>query len=96
MWDNVDIIIRIIESRIDYICHTIDLYDSQLFSKEYEYCSLKSYQFIRESFQITKPLGVGYGFKSNCLSSNELFSKLQDFHQSRRQNQKLIFPPFGK
>ena len=45
--------------------------------------------------QIKKPLGVEYGFKSNYLSINEQLSKLQDFYQSRRKNQKLIFPPLG-
>ena len=44
---------------------------------------------------IKKPLGVGYGFKSNCVSINESLFKLKGCCQYRRQNQKWIFPPFG-
>ena len=41
MWENVDMIIQIIESRIDLILKTTDLYDSQYCSKDNEDCSLK-------------------------------------------------------
>ena len=34
LWDNVDNIIQIIDSRIDLISHTTDLYELQYFSKE--------------------------------------------------------------
>ena len=40
MWENVDSIIQIIESLIDFNLKTTDLYDSQYWSKEDEDCSL--------------------------------------------------------
>ena len=71
------------------------IYTTHIFSKEDEEFSLQSFQYIRESAQINKPLGVGYGFKLQRFSINERFSKLQGCRQSRPPNQKLIFPPFG-
>ena len=41
MWDNVDRIIQITESRIDFDSKTIYLYGSQYCSKEDEYYSLQ-------------------------------------------------------
>ena len=38
VWNDIENIIQRIESRIDSISHTIDLYDSQLCSKEDEDC----------------------------------------------------------
>ena len=46
MWENVDKTIQIIESRIDLIYKTTDLYDPQYFSKDNEYCSLKPSHII--------------------------------------------------
>ena len=74
--------IQIIRSQIDLISHTTDLYYSQFCSTEDEDYSLQYSHFIREWVQIKKPLGVGYGFKSHCLSINEHFSKLIGCHQS--------------
>ena len=42
MWDNVDKIILIIESLIEFDSKTTYLYDSKYFSKEDEECSLQS------------------------------------------------------
>ena len=47
IWGNFDTIIQRIEPQTDFKSHTIDLYDSQYFSKEYEDCSLRSSHFIR-------------------------------------------------
>ena len=63
MWDNFGIIIQIIDSRIDFIYHTTDLYDSQFFSRKDEDCLLQPSHFIRYLLQIDKPLGFGYELK---------------------------------
>ena len=55
IWENVDRIIQIIESRIDFNSKTTDLYDSQYCSKEDEECSLQYFHFIIELFQLNKP-----------------------------------------
>ena len=54
MWENVDMIIQIIESRIDLISKTTDLYDSQYCSKENEDYSLQSSHIIREFVHMKK------------------------------------------
>ena len=82
MWDNVYKIIQGIESQIDCIYHTTDLYNS--FSR-----------YIRELVQIKKPVGVWYGFKLHNFPNNERFSKLQVCRQYILPNHKLIFPPFS-
>ena len=71
MWENVDRIIQIIESRIDFNSKTAYLYDSKYCSKEYADCSLQYYRFITELVQLHKTLENGYGFKYNCISINE-------------------------
>ena len=48
MWKNVDRIIQIIESIIDFDSKTTDLYDLHFFNKENEDCSVHSSHFIRE------------------------------------------------
>ena len=42
-----------------------------------------------------KSFGYAYGFKFNCTSNNERLSKLEDCFQSRPNNERNIFPPFG-
>ena len=63
VWDNVDNIIQIIESQIDFIYHTTDLYDPQFCSREEIDCSLQSSKCIRELMHTKKLLGVEDGFK---------------------------------
>ena len=48
MWVNLDKTIQRIESRIDLIFKTIDLYYPQYCSKDNECCSLKSSHIIKE------------------------------------------------
>ena len=47
MWENVDKTTKRIESRIDLLSKTTDLYYPQYFSKDNEYFSLKSSHIIR-------------------------------------------------
>ena len=88
-------IIQIIESQINFISKTTDLYDSQYCSKENEDRSLQSYHIIRELVQTKKPFELEYGFKSHCTSINERLSKLEYCLQYRPKVQRNIFPPFG-
>ena len=66
MWENVDKIIQIIESRVDLISQTTDLYDLQYYSKYNEDCSLKSSHIIGQFVQMKKLFEFGHGFKSHC------------------------------
>ena len=95
MWENVDMIIQIIESRIDLILKTTDLYDSQYCSKNNEDCSLKSSHTIGDFLQMKKPFKFAYGFKSNCTPINERFSKLEGCLHSRPKVKGKTFPTFG-
>ena len=65
VWDNVDNIIQIIESLIDFNSHKTDFYDSKYCSKEYEYYSLQSFNCNGKMVKIKKPAGVAYVFKLN-------------------------------
>ena len=69
--DNVEKTIQIIESQIDLIYKTTDLYDPQYCSKDNEYCSLKYSHMIEEVFPMKKPYDFVYGFKYHCTSINE-------------------------
>ena len=94
-WEIFVMIIQRIESQIDFISKTTDLYDYQYCSKENENFSLQSYYIIRELVQTKKPFELAYGFKSNFTSMNERFSNLEYFLQSIPKIQRKIFPPFG-
>ena len=95
MWENIDMTIQIIESLIDLISKTTDLYDSQYFSKDNEDFSLKISHIIGKLVQMKKPFDFEYGFKSNCTSINERLSKLEGFLHSRPRNKRKTLPPFG-
>ena len=90
----MDRIIQIIESQIDLISKTTDLYNSQYCSKDNEDCSLKSYHIIREFLQMKKLFSFSYSFKSHCISIHERFSKLEGCLRSRTNIYKKTFPPF--
>ena len=94
MWENMDKIIQIIESRIDLISKTSDLYDPQYCSKDNEYCSLKSSDIIRPFVQMKKPSDFAYGFKSHCTSITDSLSKLESCLRSRQKNKSKTFPQF--
>ena len=95
MWESFDIIIQIIESRIELISKITDLYDPQYCYKYNEYCSLQSSHNILEFVQTNKPFELAYGFKSHCTYINERFSKLEGCLQSRPKIMRKKFPPFG-
>ena len=95
IWDNVDKTIQIIESRIDLINKTTDLYDPQYFSKTNKDCSLKSSHTIGEFLPMKKTHDFMYGFNSQCTSINEPFSKLEFYPRSRRKNKSKTFPLIG-
>ena len=92
MWENMDKIIQIIESRIDLISKTSDLYDPQYCSKDNEYCSLKSSDIIRPFVQMKKPSEFAYGLNHTvhplmivCLSWKVVFvqdkkTRVRHFH----------------
>ena len=77
MWENVDIIIQRIDSRIDLVSKTIYLYDSHYCSKDNEDCSLQPSHIIRNFVQMKKPFEFLYGFKSHSTSINESLSMLK-------------------
>ena len=62
MWDNVDKTIQIIESQIDLMSKTTDLYYPQYCSKDNECCSLKSSHIIKEFVHMEKSFEFAYGF----------------------------------
>ena len=70
MWDNVDKTVQRIEWRIELIDRRTDLYDSQYFPQENEYCSLKSSHIIGEFAPMKEPHYFMYGFKYQCASIN--------------------------
>ena len=59
---NMEKTIQIIESRIDLISKTTDLYDPQHCSKDNEDCSLKYSHIIGEFLHMKKPFEFTYGF----------------------------------
>ena len=61
MWKNVDKTIQIIESRIDLISKTIDLYDPQYCSKDNKYFSLKYSHIIGEFLLLKNHLSLRMG-----------------------------------
>ena len=95
MWKNVDTIIQIIDSRIDLISKTIDLYDSQYYSRDNEDFSLQSSHIIREFAQTKKTFEIAYRFKAHCTSINGRFSKSEGCLQSRTNIKKNTLPQFG-
>ena len=70
MWENVDKTIQRIESRIDLMYKTTDLYDHQYCPKNNKDCSLKYSCIIGEFVPMKKPHDFMYGFKSQCISIN--------------------------
>ena len=54
MWGNVDNTIQIIESRIDLINRTTDLYDPKFCSQDNDGCSQKSFHIVGEFLPIEK------------------------------------------
>ena len=54
MWGNVDNTIQIIESRIDLINRTTDLYDPTFFSQDNDSCSQKPSHIIEEFMPMKK------------------------------------------
>ena len=70
MWVNVEKTIQRIESRIDLIFKTIDLYYPQYCSKDNEDCSLKYSHIIGEFVQMKKTFEFSYGFKLHRTSIN--------------------------
>ena len=70
IWGNVEKTIQIIESQLDLIYKTTDLYDPQYFSKYNEYCSLKYSHLIGEFVPMKKPYEFVYGFKTHCKPIN--------------------------
>ena len=95
MWENVDITIQIIESRIDLINRRTDLYDPQYCSQDNENISLKYSHSIGEFLKMKEPHDFLYGFKSQCTSINERFSKLEGCLHSIQKNKSKRFPPLG-
>ena len=63
MWENVENTIQRIDSQIDLISKTTNLYYTQYCSKDNEDCSLKSSHIIGEILQIQKPFEFAYEFK---------------------------------
>ena len=67
--------IQIIESQIDLIYKTTDLYDTQYCSKDNEDFLLKYSHIIGEFVPMKKPCEFVYGFKSQFTSINERLSE---------------------
>ena len=64
MWGNVDNTIQIIESGIELINRTTDLYDPKFYSQDNDVCSQQSSHIIREFVIIKKKKRIQSGFKS--------------------------------
>ena len=94
VWDNVDNIIHINESLIDFNSHTTDSYDMKYCSKEDDNCSHQSFNYIRNLVNTRKTFVAGSVFKSHCYSINESFSKFQGLCQYIRIHKRNIFPTF--
>ena len=92
MWVNLDDTTQIIESRIDLINRTTDLYDPKYCYPDNEGCSQQSYLNIGEFVPMKKHNFNQSGFKSQCTSINERIYKLEVYLHSRKNNSKT-FPP---
>ena len=92
MWDNVYDTIQIIESQIDLVNRTNDLYDPKYFSPDNEGCSQLSYPNIGEFVPMKKHNCNQSGFKSQCTSINERVSKLKVYLHSRKNKSKSLQP----
>ena len=76
MWGNVDDTIQIIESRIDLINRTTDLYHPKFCSQDNDGCSQQSSHIIGEFVLMKEQNCIQSVFKSQYKSINERFSKL--------------------
>ena len=92
MWGNLDDTIEIIESRIELINRTTDLYDPKSCSQYNDGCSQQSSHIIGEFVIMKKQNFIQSGFKSQCTSINEQFSILGGYLHSRK-NKSKTFPP---
>ena len=72
-WDNVDNVIHIIGSIIDFHYNKPYLYDMKYLSIEDDDFLQKSVNFIKYFLQMRKPFGFGYLFKSHSYPINECF-----------------------
>ena len=70
IWGNVDDTIQIIESQIDLINRTTDLYDPKFCSPDNDCCSQRSSHNIGEFVLMKKQNCIQSGFKSQCTSIN--------------------------
>ena len=84
MWVNMDNTIQIIESQIDLINKTTDLYDPTFCSQENDGCSQQSYHIIGEFVLIKKTNCIQSGFKYQYTSTIEHFYKLEGYLHSRK------------
>ena len=71
VWDNVDNIIHIVESLIDFKSKTSDLYNIKYCPKESEDCSHQYENCIRKGANTNKQFGGSYVIKTNGYSINE-------------------------
>ena len=92
MWGNVDNIIQIIESRIDLINRTTDLYDPKFCSSDNDGCSQRSSHNTGECLPMKKQNRIQSGFKSQCTCINERISKLEVYLHSRKNKSKTFSP----
>ena len=92
MWGNVDDTIQIIESLIDLINRTTDLYYPKFCSPDNDGCSQRSYNNIGEFVSMKKRKVIHPGFKYQCTSINERISKLEVYLHSRKNKSKTFSP----
>ena len=92
MWGNFDDIIQIIESRIDLINRTTDLYDPKFCSPDNDGFLQQSSHKIGEFVLMKKQNCIQSGFTSQCTSINERIYKLEVYLHSRK-NKSKTFPP---
>ena len=91
MWGNVDDTIQGIESRIDLIIRTTDLYHPNFFRQIIMVFQLSSHN-IGEFMAMKKQNRIQYGFKSQCTSINERIPKLENYIHSRKTKSKIFLP----
>ena len=91
----MDDTIQRIESRIDLINRTTDLYDPKFCSPDNDGCSQRSSHNIGEFIAMKKQNRIQSGFKSQCTSINEQILILEVYLHSRKNKSRTFSPLQG-
>ena len=75
-WETVNSILNKIDSIINYKDSMCDLYTMEYISESPNHCSKGVLQCIQDCSNIPVNKVIGYMFKTNCSSINQLFRKI--------------------